>query len=55
MTHNRGVEFIKEGGGSGVRLKKTAKGVEEISKEIDTLEDKISSMPRQRSPAQKPA
>jgi transcriptional regulator with XRE-family HTH domain len=41
-----GVEFIAEnGGGPGVRLKKTAKGVEEISQEIDALEDKISSMP----------
>ena len=41
-----GVEFIAEnGGGPGVRLKKTAKGVEEISLEIDALEDKISSMP----------
>jgi transcriptional regulator with XRE-family HTH domain len=39
-----GVEFIAEnGGGEGVRLKKTAKGVEEISQEIDALEDKISS------------
>jgi hypothetical protein len=38
-----GVEFIAEnGGGPGVRLKKTAKGVEEISQEIDALEDKIS-------------
>jgi len=40
-----GVEFIAEnGGGPGVRLKKTAKGVEEISREIDALEDKISSI-----------
>jgi transcriptional regulator with XRE-family HTH domain len=41
-----GVTFIAEnGGGPGVRLKKIAKGVEEISQEIDALEDKISSMP----------
>jgi len=41
-----GVEFIAEnGGGPGVRLKKTAKGVEAISREIDALEDKISTEP----------
>ena len=40
-----GVEFIAEnGGGAGVRLKKPAKGVEEITQEIDALEDKISSI-----------
>jgi hypothetical protein len=47
-----GVEFIAEnGGGPGLRLKKTAKGVEEISQEIDTLEDKISSMPAPTEPS----
>ncbi len=47
-----GVEFIAEnGGGPGVRLKKTAKGVEEISQEIDALEDKISSMPGPTEPS----
>ena len=47
-----GVEFIAEnGGGPGVRLKKTAKGVEEISLEIDALEDKISSMPAPTEPS----
>ena len=47
-----GVEFIAEnGGGAGVRLKKTAKGVKEISQEIDTLEDKISSMPAPTEPS----
>jgi len=39
-----GVEFL-DGEEPGVQLKKTAKGVEEISQEIDALEDKISSMP----------
>ena len=47
-----GVEFIAEnGGGAGVRLKKTAKGVEEITQEIDALEDKISSMPAPTKPS----
>ena len=47
-----GVEFIAEnGGGAGVRLKKTAKSVEELSQEIDTLEDKISSMPAPTKPS----
>ena len=47
-----GVEFIAEnGGGAGVRLKKTAKGVEEISQEIEALEDKISSMPAPTEPS----
>jgi transcriptional regulator with XRE-family HTH domain len=47
-----GVEFIAEnGGGPGVRLKKTAKGVEEITQEIDALEDKISSMPAPTKPS----
>src|ERR1019366_5339194 len=47
-----GVEFIAEnGGGAGVRLKKTAKGVEEISQEIDALEDKISSIPAPTKPS----
>jgi hypothetical protein len=34
-----------------VRLKKTAKGVEEISREIDALEDKISSIPVPTAPS----
>ena len=47
-----GVEFIAEnGGGAGVRLTKTAKGVEEITQEIDALEDKISSMPAPTKPS----
>jgi transcriptional regulator with XRE-family HTH domain len=47
-----GVEFIAEnGGGPGVRLKKRAKGVEEISQQIDALEDKISSMPAPTAPS----
>jgi len=47
-----GVEFIAENGGAaGVRLKKTAKGVEEISQEIDALEDKISSMAAATEPS----
>jgi transcriptional regulator with XRE-family HTH domain len=47
-----GVGFIAEnGGGPGVRLKKRTKGVEEISNEIDTLEDKISSMPAPTKPS----
>jgi hypothetical protein len=47
-----GVEFIAEnGGGAGVRLKKPAKGVEEITQEIDALEDKISSMPAPTKPS----
>ena len=47
-----GVEFIAEnGGGPGVRLKKRAKGVEEISQQIDALEDKISSIPAPTEPS----
>jgi transcriptional regulator with XRE-family HTH domain len=47
-----GVEFIAEnGGGPGVRLKKTANGVEEISQKIDALEDKISSIPAPTKPS----
>ena len=48
-----GVEFIAEnGGGPGVRLRKSAKGVEEILQQIDALENKISSMlaPTEPSP-----
>ena len=48
-----GVEFIAEnGGGPGVRLRKSAKGVEEILQQIDSLENKISSMlaPTEPSP-----
>jgi transcriptional regulator with XRE-family HTH domain len=47
-----GVEFIAEnGGGPGVRLKKRAMGVEEISQQIDALEDKISSIPAPTEPS----
>ena len=47
-----GVEFIAEnGGGPGVRLRKTARGAEEISRQIDVLEDKISSMPAPTEPS----
>jgi transcriptional regulator with XRE-family HTH domain len=47
-----GVEFIAENsGGAGVRLKKRAKGVEEISQQIDALEDKISSIPAPTEPS----
>ncbi len=47
-----GVEFIAEnGGGAGVRLKRTAKNVEAITQEIDALEDKISSMPAPTEPS----
>jgi hypothetical protein len=47
-----GVEFIAEnGGGAGVRLKKRANGVEEISQQINALEDKISSMPAPTEPS----
>ncbi len=47
-----GVEFIAEnGGGPGVRLKKRAKGLEEISQQIDVLGDKISSMPAPTTPS----
>ncbi len=47
-----GVEFIDEdGGGPGVRIRKSAKGAEEISRQIDALEDKISSMPAPTEPS----
>ncbi|MGA3342990.1 MAG: hypothetical protein ABSD11_20965 [Methylocella sp.] len=47
-----GIEFIAEnGGGAGVRLKKTAKGIKELTQEIDTLEDKISSIPTPTKPS----
>ena len=47
-----GVQFIEEnGGGPGVRLKKRARGVEEISQQIDALEDKISSIPTPTAPS----
>ena len=39
------------GEGPGVRLRKTAKGVEEISRQIDALEGKISSMPAPTEPS----
>ncbi len=45
-----GVEFTN-GDQPGVRLKKTTKGVDEISHEIDALEDKISSMPTPTEPS----
>src|ERR1700730_2307387 len=47
-----GVEFISEnGGGPGVRIRKSAKGAKEISRQIDALEDKISSMPAPTEPS----
>ncbi|HEY8032178.1 MAG TPA: helix-turn-helix domain-containing protein [Methylocella sp.] len=47
-----GVEFIAEnGGGPGVRIRKSAKGAEEISRQIDTLEDKISAIPAPMEPS----
>ena len=45
-----GIEFL-DGEEPGVQLKKTSKGVEEISQEIDALEDKISSMPAPTEPS----
>jgi transcriptional regulator with XRE-family HTH domain len=49
---NTGVEFIAEnGGGPGVRIRKSAKGAEEISRQIDALEDKISSIPAPTEPS----
>ena len=47
-----GVEFVAEnGGGAGVRLKKRANDVEEISRQIDALEDRISSIPARTEPS----
>ncbi len=47
-----GVEFIAEnGGGPGVRIRKSAMGAEEISQQIDALEDKISSIPALTEPS----
>jgi len=47
-----GVEFIAEnGGGPGVRIRKSAKGAEEISRQIDALEDEISSIPAPTEPS----
>jgi hypothetical protein len=40
-----------DGGGPGVRIRKSAKGAEEISRQIDALEDKISSMPAPTEPS----
>jgi len=34
-----------------VRIRKSAKGAEEISRQIDALEDKISSMPAPTEPS----
>src|SRR3984893_3640585 len=46
------VEFIAEdGGGPGVRIRKSAKSAEEISRQIGALEDKISSMPAPTEPS----
>ena len=47
-----GIEFIDEnGGGAGLMLKKRAKAVKEISRQIDALEDKISSIPSPTEPS----
>ena len=47
-----GCIFIEGNGeGPGVRLRKTAKGVEEISRQIDALEGKISSMTAPTEPS----
>jgi hypothetical protein len=45
-----GVEFT-DGNEPGVKLTKNAKGTEEISRQIDALEDKISSMPAPTEPS----
>jgi transcriptional regulator with XRE-family HTH domain len=45
-----GVEFTN-GDQPGVKLIKNAKGAEEISRQIDALEDKISSMPAPMKPS----
>jgi transcriptional regulator with XRE-family HTH domain len=45
-----GIEFIN-GDRPGVRLIRNAKGAEEISRQIDALEDKISSMPAPTEPS----
>ncbi len=46
-----GVIFVEENGdGPGVKLRKSAK-VEEISQQIDALEDKISSIPAPTEPS----
>ncbi len=45
-----GVEF-PDSEEPGVQLRKTAKGVEEISQEMDALEDKISSIPAPTEPS----
>ncbi len=37
--------------GQGVKLTKSAKGIEEISQQIGALEDKISSMPGPAAPS----
>jgi transcriptional regulator with XRE-family HTH domain len=44
-------QIAENGGGPGVRLKKRAKGVEEISQQIDVLEEKISSIPAPTTPS----
>lgn len=45
-----GVEFTNSDQ-PGVKLIKSAKGAEEISRQIDALEDKISSMPAPTEPS----
>ncbi len=45
-----GITFI-DGDEPGVKLIKNAKGAEEISRQIDALEDKISSMPAPTEPS----
>jgi hypothetical protein len=45
-----GVEFTNSDQ-SGVKLRKSAKGAEEISRQIDALEDKISSIPAPTEPS----
>jgi transcriptional regulator with XRE-family HTH domain len=45
-----GVEFL-DGEEPGVQLKKTAGCLEEISQQIDALEDKISSLPAPTEPS----
>jgi hypothetical protein len=45
-----GIEFTN-GDEPGVKLIKGAKGVEEMSRQIDALEDKISSMPPPAEPS----
>jgi len=48
-----GVEFIAENGARWCAAQKDRKERRELSQEIDTLEDKISSMPAPTKPTQK--